>query len=238
MKILGIIPARKGSLGIKNKNLRTIGGKSLVQIAIDNAKKSAINYLVVTSNDERIIRIAKKNNIAFIKRPERLSLTNSKTIDVVLHAIKYLKKNKLYFDAIMLLQPTSPFRSFKDINNAISLLKKNNIYDSCISVEDVESFHPARMKFIKNNIELIDHKLSEKIENQPRQQLKSMYIRNGSIYLTKLKSILKKSFKGQKCLAYIMPKERSINIDSKFDLEIARLLNIYATKKKNINYRL
>ena len=151
-------------------------------------------------------------------RPEKISKDDSLSIDVVIHALDTLEED---FDSVMLLQPTSPFRSVSDINNAIQLLAEA---DSVISVEAVEGMHPARMKFVNTDGYLVDPLFAEEVENMPRQQLSPLYIRNGAIYLTKIDSIRQRTFKGAKSRALIMPSSRSINIDSEFDLQIARAL--------------
>ena len=96
----------------------------------------------------------------------------------------------------------------------------SNDADSVISVVDVEGHHPARMKYIKDGI-LIDPPYCEKVENQNRQELDKMYIRNGAIYLTKSDVILNRSYKGNKCMALLMPNSRSINIDTETDFKLA-----------------
>jgi CMP-N-acetylneuraminic acid synthetase len=119
----------------------------------------------------------------------------------------------------MMLQPTSPFRTSLDIENAIKIIDGAS---SVISVVPVEGTHPARMKFIEDGV-LIDPPFSETIENMPRQELRPMFIRNGAIYLTRISDLRNRTFKGTLSRALIMPKERSINIDNSFDLALARV---------------
>jgi CMP-N-acetylneuraminic acid synthetase len=159
------------------------------------------------------------------KRPSNISQDKSKTIDVIKHAINFYKKKNINFDAIMLLQPTCPLRNTADINNAINILKKNISISSVISVQDVNAFHPARMKFLgKKNI-LKDPTFSEKYENQPRQELRKMYIRSGLIYLTRVKNVIKyNSIKGKKSYGIITPSSRAFNIDDISDFKIAELI--------------
>ena len=99
------------------------------------------------------------------------------------------------------------------------MLNKRDDADSVISVVDVGSHHPARMKYISDDF-LIDPPFCEKKENQNRQELEPMYIRNGVIYLTRSSIIKKRSFKGKNCLAYLMPMSRSLNIDTQFDFDL------------------
>ena len=221
MRILGIIPARGGSKGVKGKNIKELCGKPLIAYTIESALKSNLSQIIVSTDDIKIKEISEKfgANVPFL-RPDNLSDDSSSSLDVAIHALKYMEEiNSFKYDAIMLLQPTSPFRDSEDINKCIKLMEENNEVDSVISVVDVGSNHPARMKYISNNL-LIDPPFCEIKENQNRQELEPMYIRNGVIYLTKSESIKKRSFKGKKSFAYIMTNSKSINIDTQFDFDL------------------
>lgn len=225
MKILGVIPARGGSKGVPRKNIKNLGNIPLIGHTIKAALESNVYKLVVSTEDAEIAEISLKlgANVPF-KRPIQFAQDNSRSIDVAINAL--LETEKIYneqYDAIIMLQPTTPFRNKNDINNSIDILINNSDADSVISVVNVEGHHPARMKYINNNI-LIDPDFCEKHENQNRQELLPMYIRNGAIYLTKRNILLQNSFKGHKSCAYIMPLERSINIDNQNDFEYAKWL--------------
>ena len=219
MNVLGLIPARAGSKSIPKKNLVDLGGRPLIAWTIESAVNSSLSKVIVSTDSIEIAAACKSlgAEVPFM-RPEKISNDDSLSIDVVIHALDTLEED---FDSVMLLQPTSPFRSVSDINNAIQLLAEA---DSVISVEAVEGMHPARMKFINTDGYLVDPLFAEEVENMPRQQLSPLYIRNGAIYLTKIDSIRQRTFKGAKSRALIMPSSRSINIDSEFDLQIARAL--------------
>ena len=226
MKILGIIPARKGSKGIRNKNIKKFAGKPLIYWTIKVAINSNLDKVIVSTDSDTIIKYSKSYGAEVpFKRPLNISQDKSKTIDVIKHAINFYKKKKINFDAIMLLQPTCPLINTADINNAINILKKNISISSVISVQDVNAFHPARMKFLgKKNI-LKDPTFSEKYENQPRQELRKMYIRSGLIYLTRVKNVIKyNSIKGKKSYGIITPSSRAFNIDDISDFKIAELI--------------
>ena len=225
MKILGIIPARSGSKGVKNKNIKKLGGRYLIDYTIQESKKSKLTDVIVSTNCNEIKLISESlgANVPFL-RPKELALDNSKSISVVQHALSAFSSiNNVEYDAVMLLQPTCPFRTFKDINNSIEIFKKKNP-DSVISVCNVNGFHPARMKFLSEENILLDPPFAEEYENQARQELVPMYIRNGAIYLTRVNSIVRGSFKGDLSLAYIMDGDKSINIDTNFDFKIAEAL--------------
>lgn len=222
MKVLGIIPARGGSKGVKRKNIKLLGGKPLIQYTIDEAKKSKLTKVILSTDDEEIAEVSAKLGlpVPFI-RPENLATDSAKAIPVIQHALSFMEEqDNTTYDAVMMLQPTTPFRLAKDIDEAIEKLESTGS-DSVISVIDVEGHHPARMKYLEDG-KLIDPDFCEEIENQPRQQLRPMYLRNGAIYLTRKEVLLKNSFKGQSCFAQIMPLDRSANIDTEHDFAYAQ----------------
>ena len=225
-KFICIIPARSGSKGVRNKNIKLVGGKPLIYWTIKEAIKSKFISKVVVSTDSSKIRKIALNFGAespFL-RPKILSGDNTPTIKVIRHAVNYLKNHMQFksYDYIVLLQPTSPLRKLSDIDNSIKLFLSKKSATSLISVSEVSDNHPARMYFLKNNF-LIKHHLSEKKSGIPRQKLKKMFLRNGAIYIIK-KNKLNHNFIGNKPIAFLMPKERSMNIDDIFDLKIVRCL--------------
>jgi CMP-N-acetylneuraminic acid synthetase len=224
LRVLGIIPARGGSKGLPGKNIKLLNGIPLIAYTIKEAIKSKLEECIVTTDSEEIASISRLygGNVPFI-RPIEIATDNASSIDVVLHALNFMKehKNKEY-DAIMLLQPTTPFRDSEDINQALDLLIKSDA-DSVISVTSVGGTHPARMKFIKDG-NLIDPPFVEEFEGQNRQELKPMFIRNGGIYLTRINTIKNGSFKGDISKAYVMPEKKSVNIDNIDDFEFAEWL--------------
>ena len=218
MKVLGLIPARGGSKSIVNKNMVDLGGCPLIKWTIDAASKSTLSRVVVSTDDKEIADACRNFGVEVpFVRPDSLASDEAQSIDVVLHALDALDEQ---FDAVMLLQPTSPFRTHEDINMALTM---NHDGSSVISVVPVDGTHPARMKFIENGF-LVDPPFVEEVENMPRQNLRPMYIRNGAIYLTTLDDLKNRTFKGSKSRALIMPRSRSLNIDSEFDLLVARAL--------------
>ena len=224
-KIIGVVPARGGSKGIKEKNIKSLQGLPLINYTLNVGRKTNLDRLIVSTDSSKIKSIVEKNNVnvPFI-RPANLSGDNSSSIDVAIHALESMEKiDGVKYDAVMLLQPTTPFRSVEDINSAIKLLNDNKDADSVISVVDVGATHPARMKYFEDGF-LIDPPFCEEKENQNRQELDKMYIRNGAIYLTKRETLLSRSFKGENCLGLEMPIERSVNIDTMDDFRYAEFI--------------
>lgn len=224
MKILGVIPARGGSKGVLKKNIKPLNGKPLIAYTIEAALDSNIEHVVVSTDSEEIAEVCRNYgaDVPFI-RPKHLATDSAKSLPVIQHALEFVEqKNGVQYDAILMLQPTTPFRTIEDINESIRILKESDA-DSVISVVDVEGHHPARMKFLQDG-KLIDPNYCEAYENQPRQELEPMYIRNGAIYLTKKNVLVSGSFKGSDCRAFIMDAKRSVNIDTVLDFEYAEFL--------------
>ena len=221
MKVLGIIPARGGSKAIPHKNIVALGGRPLIDWSLKTSSGSQLRRVIVSTDDPKIREVAIElgADVPFL-RPAEIATDQAETIDSVLHAMDTLGEE---YDAVMTLQPTSPFRSTYDIDACIQMLAQNPTADSVISVVAVGGHHPARMKYLIDGV-LIDPTFCETRENQPRQELRPMVIRNGAIYLTRWRTLLERSFKGNKSLGYEMPIERSINIDEVHDLRFAESL--------------
>lgn len=237
VKILGIVPARGGSKGVPRKNIRPLCGKPLITYTIESALKSSYLTKVVTStDDEEISKVAEKSGSEVIMRPKELATDDSPVIDTVKHTINFIKENeRLEFDYVVLLQATSPLRTTDDIDNSIRKMLEMKA-DSVVSVTEVGDKHPARMKRIVKEriVDIFDREL----DFAPRQKLPKIYIRNGAIYGARIDVIYKyNSMRGDDCVAYIMPEERSINIDTEIDFLLAELLIKENDKVKNIGSR-
>lgn len=223
MKTLGIITARGGSKSIPDKNIVPLAGKPLVAYTIMAARAAArLDRCIVSTDSPRIADVCREfgADVPFL-RPEALARDDTRSIDVVLHALDNVPET---YDAVMVLQPTSPLRTGQDIDTAIGLLETHPGADAVISVVDVDDHHPARMKQIENGY-LIDPPFAETIEGQPRQQLPRYYLRNGAIYLTRVDVIRKtRLLKGRRCMAYEMSAEASVNIDGMLQLHMAEAL--------------
>tara|TARA_Y100000591_G_scaffold180269_1_gene155696 strand:+ start:3051 stop:3749 length:699 start_codon:yes stop_codon:yes gene_type:complete len=218
--ILCLIPARKGSKGVKNKNFLNVNGKMIIQYTIDSAKKiKKYCDIVISSDSKKIIEICKLNNLNFHGlRPKKLSGDKAQTIDVVNYELKKIeKKYKKKYKFILILQPTCPFRNLKDLKLAIKKISSKK-YDSVVSVKDVNDYHPLRMKIIKKSY-LVNYTNMKRENFVPRQYLPKIYIRSGSIYLLKRDVLLKhKSLVGNKCFGLVLDGKHALNIDTKSDL--------------------
>jgi len=219
--ILGVITARSGSKGLPGKNIKSFCGKPLIYWTIKSALTSRyLDNVIVSTDSPEIAQISRKSgaSVPFI-RPKHLAKDNSSSIDVVLHALEFLRKQGEKYDLVMLLQPTSPLRMKCDIDDAIKLLFKR-------SAQAVVSVSPASHSLYWSNIlpksECMKNFLRQNIINKRRQSLPVFYTLNGAIYLIYYKNLLKdKAFFGDKTYAYKMPPERSFDIDTEIDFKFA-----------------
>ena len=219
-----MIPARGGSKGIKLKNLRKIFKKSLVERAIDFSKSLKITkFIAVSSDNKKILNIAKKKGVIGINRPKKLSGDLVSDFKVIFHTVRSLEmKRKENFDYIFYLQPTSPFRRKNDILKAFDKVKTNK-YDCSFSVSPINAkYHPKKIFNIKNKSLNLYLKSGEKII--ARQQLEEIYIRNGIFYIFKRNKLFsKKSIYLRKNFPFII-NYNFTNIDNLEDLKESRLI--------------
>lgn len=216
MKILGIIPARGGSKGVPKKNIKLLGGKPLLEYTSEIAlQTSLIDNLVLSSDDDEIIKIGKELGIEVpFKRPANLALDQSPTLPVIQHALAYYKSIGKEFDAVCLLQTTSPFRTVTFLDKAIQTFKEKGT-DSLVSVQTVPHEYNPNWVFIPNENGMLHVSTGKKEIISRRQDLPKAYHRDGSIYLTKTTVILNQNSLYGKSIAYIKsPKELYVNIDT------------------------
>lgn len=218
MKILAIIPARGGSKGVPRKNIKILGDKPLIAFSIEQAKESnCFSKIIVSTDDEEIATISKNYGaeIPFI-RPSELANDTASSIAVVQHVVDFFESKNEYYDAICLLQPTSPFREKNFINKAIEKFT-NSDSDALISVLQVPHEYNPHWVFEEDNNEKLHIATGESEIIKRRQDLPTAFFRDGSIYLTKVDTIKKGSFYGEK-LTYILNNPNlCVNIDSMED---------------------
>lgn len=214
-KVISIIPAKKKSKDLKNKNLLRLKGHSLTELAILASKKSVYVDETIVSTDSNIIKYqAKKMSCKIFKRPKKLCLNKTDANQVISHVIDKLKINENYY--IVYLQPTSPFRNHIHVNNAFKILKKNKS-SNLLSVKEInENFFKSftYSKFLKPN--------NSKLLNSNRQSLKKVFSANGAIYIFTKKNFLKSNkIPSNMLVPFFMNNFESIDINDKFDYEIS-----------------
>ena len=218
-KIIAIILAKGTSTGLKNKNIRPINNKPLIFWPINAAKKSKyINQVVVSTESVKIKKVAQRfgASVPFM-RPKNLAKSNSSSIDGVIHCLNHFKKNKIEFDYVVLLEPTSPLTSHKDINKALSILHKNRRKaSSIVGVSKNISHHPSFLVKIRSNGKLKPY--LKKFDSTMRQKISPLYFFDGSIYISKVETIFrKKTFYHDNTLPYVTHKYKSFEIDDIID---------------------
>lgn len=220
-KVLGLIPARAGSKGVKDKNIKLLRGKHLIAYTIEEAIKSNLfEDIIVSTDSEKIADISKKYgaSVPFL-RPKELAEDDSPTIDVIIHCIDFMKNACKEYDEIVLLQPTSPLRKAKHIKEAYNLFKEK---EASFVVSMCKCEHlPLWTNTIGNDLN-IDNFIREEIKNIRRQDLPQYYRLNGAIYVAKVHSLIReRSFFGKNSFAFIMDFKSSIDIDTIEDFELA-----------------
>tara|TARA_B100001093_G_scaffold517235_1_gene598210 strand:+ start:533 stop:1225 length:693 start_codon:yes stop_codon:yes gene_type:complete len=227
MKILVFIPARSGSLGIKNKNLKKLGEKKLITYTFEISNKlSNSNFRAFLSTDSNIIKKIGKTFGFKDKylRPKKLSGSKANIIDAVFDGINYLEKKNEKFTHVLLLQPTSPFRTLQDIKKILNIFKKKKLESICSISRSINNpIYYVEQK--KANKWTYYFKKNKKIFNR-QQASKNFFILDGSIYLSSIK-FLKKYMKFvviNKTFLFKPNNRFNIDIDENIDLEIARKL--------------
>lgn len=221
MKTLGIITARGGSKGISDKNIKELMGKPLIAYTIQAAKESKLlTRTIVSTDSEEIADIARNYgaDVPFM-RPAELATDTALALDVLNHAVDELKKNGEEYDYIMMLQPTSPLRIGEDIDACIRMAEEKGA-DSVFSMKKITDFAPQKLKIIENG-EIKPYMEAEKGQSDPRHKGPEVYKRNCAVYLTKTELIQAGDQFGEKSFGYIMPEERSIDINDPVDFELS-----------------
>lgn len=221
--MIAIIPARGGSKGLPGKNIKLLNGKPLIAYTIEAALQSEkISRVIVNTDDTEIAKISEQfgAEVPFM-RPAKLASDTAKSIDVFLHTVDWLEKNEnLLIDEIVVLQPTSPLRNTKHIDEAITLFKMKNA-DSVISY--CKEDHPIFWhKFLTEEGRFQEIFEGDYLKN--RQDIKTTYHPNGAIYIIKTELLKNNQFYTDQSYAYLMDKKKSVDIDSIDDFEFAEFL--------------
>lgn len=223
-KILCTILARGGSKRLPGKNTKLLNGKPLISYAIQAAKSSQyIDRVIVSTDDENIARVARDEGaeVPFI-RPAELSSDTASVISAVQHTIKYLREHESYVpDAHVLIQLTSPFVQKEDIDAAIETFFRTGA-NSCVSVCEITD-RPELMGRLEGERLTPFMEDIPSLRNQDRPELFRL---NGAVYVTKIEVVMEKGliYDGSDCAAIVMPRERSVDIDTPLDFVIAETL--------------
>jgi CMP-N,N'-diacetyllegionaminic acid synthase len=230
--VVALIPVRSGSKRLKNKNIKILGNKYLFQWSLNIAKKiSFFSKIIVSSDSKKILKIIKDKKIEKNLRPKKLSNDNANLVDVSLYIFEFYKKKKFIIDDIVLLQPTSPFRSKKII---IEGLKK---YYSCAAKNSVVSIsklnkHPRTALIKKKNI--VKPYIKNHALNSQSQDLNEIFAPNGSLYISSVNNLIKNRSFFSKNTYFVdnFFEYEDLDIDNMSNLNLAKL--IFSEQKKNI----
>ena len=230
MKILVIIPARGGSKGIPHKNIKPLNGKPLIHYTIDEARQIVNDEdICVSTDDSEIIKCVEDYglNVPFV-RPKELATDTAGTYEVLLHAISFYEKQGRHYDAVLLLQNTSPFRKAEQIKEALSLY--NNNVDMVVSVKECAA-NPYYCVFEEDNNGYL-HVCKGEGNIFRRQDAPKVYEYNGAIYIMNAEKLKTTNMhKMQKRVKYVMDDLSSFDLDTMWDWQMAEMM----IKKGNEN---
>lgn len=225
MRINGLITARGGSKGLPGKNIAQAGGRPLIEWSIKAARESCIERCFVSTDSDEIAEVCRKAGaeVPFL-RPAALAADDTPHIDVLLHALDWMETADLLPDYLVLLQPTSPLRLAIDIDSAVDIAR-NNDADSVISVFDAP-VHPYWIRSLDEQGCIRDFmKWPSDSGYLRRQILPPAYAMNGAVYVLKVQTLReRKTYFTDRTFGYVMPRERSLDIDTAWDLKVADLL--------------
>lgn len=232
-KLLAVVPARSGSKGLQGKNVRIFREKPLLQWSVEHGLGSQfVDKVIVSTDSEEIATVARQcgATVPFI-RPWELATDTATSIDVLMHSIDFMEKNGDFFDLVVMLEPTSPLRSSKDIDTAVQMLIDDPSAESVVSVSKVESHHPS---FLMKKSEL--NFISPYLENFKilrRQEISPLFFLDGTVYVSWIESLRKrKSFYHDNTLGYEVPKYKSFEIDDFDDFIICEALHKFKFSEK------
>lgn len=224
MNILYFIPARGGSKGLPGKNILLLGDKPMIAHSIIAARNSSYKgTILVSTDDTKIADVAKQYSaeVPFM-RPAELANDTAATIDVIFHALEFYEAQGQRFDIVVLLQPTSPLRITEDIEKSIKIMLDKNA-EAVVSVCPAEH-HPLWANTLPENGSMKDF-LRDEVKGKNRQQLPVYYRLNGAVFVSSVAALNKyKTFIHENTYSYVMPENRSIDIDNLMDFKMAELL--------------
>ena len=227
--ILAVIPARGGSKGVPRKNIKPLCGKPLLSYMLKAAQGSALlTRTVVSSEDDEILRVAAQlgGEHAALRRPAQFATDTAPDIPMLQHAIETAEKEDgVRYDYVAMLHATCPITTTEDIDGTIRMLLERPEADSAVSVYQVNEFHPIKMKrlvdgILRPYVDGLDERSTAR-----RQDFEPVYKRNVAIYVSKRDVMMRDGrVWGDTCLGYVMPEERSVDINTMNDFLLAEAI--------------
>lgn len=223
-RILALLLARGGSKGVPRKNVRLLGASPLLEWSIRAAQKSRyVDHIVVSTDDTEIAAVARRAgaDVPFL-RPEALASDTASSIDAMVHAIEQVHHSHPAFDLVVLLQPTSPFRTAEDVDAALELLFEKQA-QAVVSVCETDH-SPYLSNILPENGCMADF-LKDEVKHKNRQEWPTFYRINGAVYVSYIDTFLTHhGFFSNETYAYCMPISRSLDIDSEWDFFVAQAI--------------
>jgi CMP-N-acetylneuraminic acid synthetase len=226
MKVLGLVPARGGSQGIPRKNTRFLAGRPLLAYTADAAGKARrLSRVVLSTEDPEIAEIGQRCGLEVpFLRPAELARDESPMLPVVQHALRWLEERGDQFDAVCLLQPSSPLRRYEDIDACVTMLEDKNA-DAVVTVLPIPLEYNPHWAYFECRDGCIHVSTGEFAPITRRQDLPPAYYREGSVYVTRRDVVLKQnSLFGRTLLGYKVDRSRSVNLDTPEDWNRAEAL--------------
>ena len=215
MKVLGLIPARGGSKGVPDKNIRLLCGKPLLQYTAEAALAARfLSRVILSTEDKEIARVGERCglDVPFV-RPADLAEDETPTLPVVQHAVRWLEDQGEQFDAVCLLQPTNPLRRPEDIDACIQLLETTGA-DAVVTIVPVPAEHNPHWVYFQNGSDFLRLSTGETTPIARRQELPPAFHREGSVYVTRRDVLMEtNSLYGSKLAGHLIAAESSVNID-------------------------
>ena len=226
-KVLAIIPARAGSKRVIGKNIRKLGDKSLVGIAMDLALSCSdvIDKVVLSSDGDKILKEAKEfPEVLALKRPDEISGDKALAIEYVRHALNIVEAEGDSYEIVVILQPSSPFTLKEDIIGTIEKLDFENGIEASVSVMEVDhAFNPFKLKELKGDY--LEPYLFQEKGRTSSHEIPHLYVRNGPVYVVSKKLVNQGIIISDNSNAYVMTRERSIDINDELDFAFAEFMH-------------
>ena len=221
MRVLGLVPARGGSSRVPRKNLARLGGKTLVRRALETALAADCFHVVaLSSDDDEILAEAEGLDVIALRRPAELATDTARASEFALHALQALDDPERPFDALAIVQCTSPFTAPEDAAGAVELLERTGA-ESVVTVARVEAArHPLKLKLLEGD-RLLPYLEDDRLT--PSHELPPLWVRNGSVYAFR-RDVVERGLEAEDVRGYEMPPERSFDIDTERDLAFAEFV--------------
>jgi CMP-N,N'-diacetyllegionaminic acid synthase len=221
MRVLGIVPARGGSSRVPRKNLARLGGRTLVRRALETALAAGrLDVVALSSEDDDILAEADGLDVVALRRPSELATDTARAAEFALHALHALDDPSAPFEAVAIVQCTSPFTAPEDVAGAVGMLERTGA-ESVVTVSRIKAaHHPAKLKVLDGD-RVLPYLEDDRLT--PSHELPPLWVRNGSVYVFR-RDVVQRGLEADDVRGYEMPDERSFDIDTARDLAIAEFL--------------